>query len=69
MREKVAEEILVLEYCSTKDMKADLTTKPIPVVPFQHLRDMLGVKVLSSAEASKITVTNAPRHECSHTSL
>uniref|UniRef100_A0AAV1V977 Copia protein n=1 Tax=Peronospora matthiolae TaxID=2874970 RepID=A0AAV1V977_9STRA len=69
VREKVAEGTLVLEYCSTKDMKADLMTKPIPAVQFQHLRNMLGVKVLTSAEASGSVVTNAPRHAYSHKNL
>ena len=69
VREKVSEGTLVLEYCSTKDMKADLMTKQIPAVQFQYLRKMLGIKVTSSAEASGRVVTNAPRHECSHTSL
>ena len=69
VREKVAEGTLVLEYCSTKDMKADLMTKPILAVQFQHLRNMLGVKVISSAETSGSAVLNAPRYKCSHNSL
>uniref|UniRef100_A0AAV1T0Y1 Reverse transcriptase Ty1/copia-type domain-containing protein n=1 Tax=Peronospora matthiolae TaxID=2874970 RepID=A0AAV1T0Y1_9STRA len=52
VREKVAEGKVVLEYCSTKDMKADLMTKPIPASQFQCLRSMLGIKAPRSAEAS-----------------
>ena len=40
-REKLAEGKVVVEYCSTKDMKADLMTKPIPAAQFQYLRTML----------------------------
>ena len=49
-------------------MKADLITKPIPAVQFQHLRNMLGVKVLRSTESSVSVsvVANAPRHAFSH---
>ena len=69
VREKAAEGELVLEYCSTKDMKADLMTKPIPAVQFQYLRNMLGVKVLNSAEASGSVEISTPRHDFSHKSL
>ena len=69
VREKVAEGTLVLEYCSTKDMKADLMTRPVPAVQFQHLRNVLGVKVLSSAEASGSVVIDLPRHVYLHKNL
>ena len=69
VREKAAEGELVLIYCSTKDMKADLMTKPIPAVQFQYLRNMLGVKVLNSAEASGSVEISTPRHDFSHKSL
>ena len=44
LREKVDEGQVVLENCSTKDMKTDLMTKPIPVDEVKHLRNMLGIR-------------------------
>uniref|UniRef100_A0AAV1T0V2 CCHC-type domain-containing protein n=1 Tax=Peronospora matthiolae TaxID=2874970 RepID=A0AAV1T0V2_9STRA len=61
VREKVAEGKVVLEYCSTKDMKADLMTKPIPASQFQYLRSMLGIKAPRSAEASGSVTKEMPR--------
>ena len=43
VRERVEDGQVVLQYCSTKEMKADMMTKPIPAVQFEHLRRMLGV--------------------------
>ncbi|GMF64476.1 unnamed protein product [Phytophthora fragariaefolia] len=43
VREKVEDSQVVLEYCSTKDMLADLMTKPITAVQFDFLRSKLGV--------------------------
>uniref|UniRef100_A0AAV1U9F8 CCHC-type domain-containing protein n=1 Tax=Peronospora matthiolae TaxID=2874970 RepID=A0AAV1U9F8_9STRA len=60
VREKVAEGKVVLEYCSTKDMKADLMTKPIPASQFQYLRSMLGIKAPRSAEASGSVAKETP---------
>ena len=43
VRERVEDGQVVLQYCSTKEIKADMMTKPIPAVQFEHLRRMLGV--------------------------
>ena len=37
VREKVEDGQVMLQYCSTKDMKADLMTKPISAVQFESL--------------------------------
>ena len=51
VRERVEDGQVVLQYCSTKEMKADMMTKPIPAVQFEHLRHMLGV-LAPSVESS-----------------
>jgi len=35
-----------LEYCSSKFMIADILTKPIPRLQFEHLRLLLGLGLL-----------------------
>ncbi|GMF46463.1 unnamed protein product [Phytophthora lilii] len=50
-----------LQYCSTKDMKADLMTKPITAVQFISLRSKLGIQAPSTAESSGSVVKKAPR--------
>lgn len=52
VREKVEDGQVVLEYCPTKDMKADMMTKPIPAPQFEHLRDMLGIQGSTAVESS-----------------
>ncbi|GMF35227.1 unnamed protein product [Phytophthora lilii] len=52
VREKVEDGQVVLQYCSTKDMKADLMTKPITAVQFDSLRSKLGIQAPSTAESS-----------------
>ena len=42
VRERVKDSQVVLQYCSTKEMKADLM--PISAVQYKHLRSMLGVQ-------------------------
>ena len=51
MREKVALGEVVLEYCSTQDMLADMLTKPIAAVQFENLRDRLGIKGAAANES------------------
>ena len=41
VRERVEDGQVVLQYCSTKEMKAVMMTKPIPAIQFEHLRRML----------------------------
>jgi hypothetical protein len=43
VREKVEEVVIELEYCSTKEMTADLLTKALPRVQFEYLRKKLCV--------------------------
>ncbi|KAF1332324.1 Integrase catalytic core protein, partial [Globisporangium splendens] len=45
VREKVEDGQVVLEYCSTQEMLADLMTKPIPAAQFDALRTKLGIQV------------------------
>ena len=52
VREKVEDSQVVLQYCSKKDMKANLMTKPITAVQFVSLRDKLGIKSSSKVESS-----------------
>ena len=51
VREKVALGEVVLEYCSTQDMLADMLTKPIAAVQFENLRDRLGIKDAAANES------------------
>ena len=41
VRERGEDGQVVLQYCSTKEMKAVMMTKPIPAIQFDHLRRML----------------------------
>ncbi|KAH9105565.1 hypothetical protein LEN26_014717 [Aphanomyces euteiches] len=43
IRERIQLGDVKLEYVSSKDNVADIFTKPLPRLDFQHLRDMLGV--------------------------
>ena len=61
VREKVEDGQVLLQYCSTKDMKADLMTKPISAVQFEGLRDKLGIKPPSAAESSGSVEEKASR--------
>lgn len=63
VREKVEDGQVVLQYCSTKDMKADMMTKPIPAVQFEFLRNMLGIQGSRTAESSGSVDKNAPRQD------
>ena len=42
--DKVEKKALVLEYCPTKQMLADLLTKPLVKTLFQHLQGLMGVR-------------------------
>ena len=63
VHEKVAERQVMLKYCPTKDTKADLMTKPITLVKFQLLWNMLGIKVPRYVESIRSVVEEAPRPE------
>ncbi|CEG39928.1 rna-dependent dna polymerase [Plasmopara halstedii] len=62
VHEKVEGGQVTLQYCSTKDMKADMMTKPITEAQFDFLCKMLGIKPPSTAESSGSVVEEAPRH-------
>ena len=44
LREKVVEKEIRLEYVSTKEKIANISTKPFPNETFEYLRDIVGVK-------------------------
>ena len=44
IRDKVAEKELILYYCPTEQMLANLQTKPLGKTLFQRLRGLMGVK-------------------------
>ena len=50
VREKVEDGQIVIKYCSTQDMLADLLTKPLPAEKFVKLRNKLGI--LSNPDSS-----------------
>ncbi|CAI5721247.1 unnamed protein product [Peronospora destructor] len=52
VREKVDDGEVVLQYCSTKEMKADMMTKPISAVQYELLRNTLGVQAPRTVESS-----------------
>nr|BAP68993.1 RxLR effector candidate protein [Hyaloperonospora arabidopsidis Emoy2] len=51
VREKVESGEVILEYCSTQDMLADMMTKPIAAVQFESLRDRLGIQGAAANES------------------
>ena len=63
VREKVEDGQVLLQYCATKDMKADMMAKPIPAVQFEYLRNIIGIQALSAAESSGSVVKEAPRQD------
>ena len=48
IREAVQDGLVELQYCPTKEMVADLLTKPLPKESFQRLRTSLGLDTLST---------------------
>ncbi|CAI5746908.1 unnamed protein product [Peronospora destructor] len=61
VREKVEDGQVVLQYCPTKDMKADIMTKPIPAAQFEYLRGMLGIQASTAVKSSGSVAKIAPR--------
>jgi hypothetical protein len=64
-REKVKEEILKLEHCPTKEMLADLLTKPLPKPQTDELTIKLGLvdQRRERNEAAKSTSTSSKQHK------
>ena len=46
LRDQVTSGILQMRHCPTKDMLADILTKPLPRAQFEKLRQLLGVSSL-----------------------
>ena len=44
IRDAVVKRNVELKYCTSKDMRADILTKPLPKSSFEHLRDLMNVK-------------------------
>ena len=44
IRDKIVKKELILDYCPTEEMLADLLTKPLGKTMFQNLRELMGVK-------------------------
>ncbi|KAG6613804.1 Retrovirus-related Pol polyprotein from transposon TNT 1-94 [Phytophthora cinnamomi] len=61
VREKVEDGQVVLEYCSTKDMLADIMTKAITSVQFEVLRHKLGIQGAADVESRGSVVKGSPR--------
>lgn len=61
VREKVEDGHVVIEYCPTLDMLADLMTKPIPAVQFGALRSKLGIQASVAIESRGSDVQVASR--------
>ncbi|KAF1314267.1 Retrovirus-related gag-pol polyprotein, partial [Globisporangium splendens] len=58
VREKVEDGQVVLEYCPTQEMLADIMTKPIPSAQFDYLRTKLSIQVAIESSGS---VVKTPR--------
>ena len=54
VREKVEDGQVVLEYCLTQEMLADLMTKPIAAAQFDALRTKLGIQVAIESSGSVV---------------
>jgi hypothetical protein len=53
LRELKENKTIDLEYCNSKDMIADILTKPLPKPQFEHLREKLPLTTLASHSAIK----------------
>uniref|UniRef100_A0AAV1UB76 RxLR effector candidate protein n=1 Tax=Peronospora matthiolae TaxID=2874970 RepID=A0AAV1UB76_9STRA len=51
VRKRVESGEVVLEYCPTQDMLADMMTKPIAAVQFENIRDRLGIQGAAANES------------------
>ncbi|KAF2318763.1 hypothetical protein GH714_010529 [Hevea brasiliensis] len=45
VRELVTQGAIKITYCNTNEQLADIFTKPLPLIKFQHLRNMLGIGI------------------------
>ncbi|CAI5746401.1 unnamed protein product [Peronospora destructor] len=61
VREKVETGEVLLEYCPTQDMLADMMTKPIVAVQFEVLRSRLGIQGATANESSGSVGKTTPR--------
>jgi hypothetical protein len=43
IQESIAQNILQIRYCPTRDMAADIFTKALPVKTFEYVRGLLGI--------------------------
>ena len=58
IRDKVAKKEVVLDYCPTEEMLADLLTKPLGKTMFQHFRELMGVRnILFKFNLERLTNT------------
>ena len=62
VREKVEDGHVILKYCPTLDMLADLMTKPISATQFCAPREKLEIQGPSTVESSGSVGEDAPRH-------
>lgn len=66
VREKVEDSQVILEYCPTQDMIADIMTKPIGAAQFDTLRTKLGIMVTIESSGS---VVKSPRSATPNTGI
>ena len=61
VREKVEYGKVVLQYCLTKEMKADSMSKPIRAIQIESIRNKLGIKPPVADDSIGSVVEDAPR--------
>ncbi|CAI5721435.1 unnamed protein product [Peronospora destructor] len=66
VREKVEKNQVVLQYCPTQDMLADIMTKAIAAPQFTSLRTKLGITVAVAADSSGSVIKETSRHASGH---
>ena len=59
IEQAVNEGVIKLQYCPTRDMLADLMTKPLPGPRYLELREAIGVIPRSKLTVSKEAIGNA----------